>query len=51
MHGNQCTRHPRDNVRPDGRCRYCRTEAQKRYIRSCIAARRRLTAIEAALAA
>lgn len=50
MHGNACTRHPRDNVRPDGRCRYCRTEAQKRYVRAGRDARRRLAAIEAALA-
>lgn len=49
-HGNACTKHPRDNVRPDGRCRYCRTEAQKRYMRSCVEARRQLAAVQAALA-
>lgn len=47
MHGNACTRHPRDNVRPsDGRCRYCLREASKRYYISLRDARRTLRTLE-----
>jgi hypothetical protein len=53
MHGNACTRHTRRGPEDyrNGRCIYCQREAQRRYARSCRDARRRLKAIEAALAA
>ena len=47
MHGNACTRHPRDNVRPsDGRCRYCLREASARYYRSMRESHRLVKALE-----
>ena len=50
-HGNACTRHPRNKIRRDGRCGYCRAEAQRRYTSECRRARHRLREIEAVLAA
>lgn len=49
----RCSRHvhsgPQD-LRPDGRCIWCSREAQRNYRIRCRDARRRLVAIEAALA-
>lgn len=50
----RCTRHVHrgpEDYRPDGRtCIHCQREAQKRYRQGLRDARRRLAAIEAALA-
>jgi hypothetical protein len=49
MPAHRCQRHP-EHRRRNGRCLDCRSEANSRYSRSCIDARHRLRAIEAALA-
>jgi hypothetical protein len=50
MPAHRCTRHPEDTHRRNGRCQRCQTLARKRYYESCRDSRRRLRAIEAALA-
>lgn len=47
MHGNACTRHPRDRHRTDGRCWYCRRDADRRYRQSCRDALRAMKAAQA----
>jgi hypothetical protein len=48
MHGNACTKHPRDESR--SRCMHCKRAGDRRYTQACRDARRKLMAIEAALA-
>ena len=49
----KCTNHDHrvpNDITPAGRCRACVKEAQRRYGKSCRDAKRKLSAIEAALA-
>jgi len=48
MTGHRCTQHP-EHRRRNGRCLDCRSAASSKYARSCVEARRKLKAIEAAL--